>query len=266
MIRSQINFFSKMLGSHVSAEVLIPNPADNDLLFMDLRDAYPKDRHFPVLYLLHGALEDESSWIRQTCIEHYAQQHSIAVVMPRGENSFYVNAEFGSRYLDFIADELPCMIEYLFPVCREPSGRMIAGCSMGGYGAARCALGKPGYYGYFGVFSGAVNPVELEGKMRALGFDFFRYDLVFGGTQKIPGSENDLFALAKAWPEGVRRPLAYICCSEDDQVNMNMNIELHRALDAAGFSSRYAGGKGGHSWEYWDNSVRSFLDAFCRQM
>ena len=67
----------------------------------------------------------------------------------------------------------------------------MAGCSMGGYGAARLALGAPDRYAAFADLSGAVDPARLEPAMARMGFTFFRYDLLFGGAQKVRGSEND---------------------------------------------------------------------------
>ena len=95
MILSECNFFSKILESHVRATVLLPSMFDNDVLFAPLEEVYAPAR-FPALYLLHGALEDETSWLRMTAIERYAQQRRIVIVMPRGENGFWVNACRGS--------------------------------------------------------------------------------------------------------------------------------------------------------------------------
>lgn len=260
MIHNRCNFFSRALGSHVDVELLLPCPADNDLLHMDARDAYPRGQKFKALYLLHGALEDETSWLRQTAIERYAQRHGVAVIMPRGQNGFYVNARFGLNYYDFITEELPRLVEFAFPISADPSDRLIAGCSMGGYGAVRCALGKPGFYAAFADLSGAVNPVELEPKMAALGFDFFRYDLLFGGVDQLPGTQNDLFRLIRDWPEDAARPQACVYCGREDEVNTGMNRELFEALKGRGFPARFFDGPGGHDWVYWDWAIGHFLD------
>ena len=78
------------------------------------------------MYLLHGALDDYTMWLRHTNIERYAEAAGIAVVMPSGQNGFYSNALYGLRYFDYITEELPRMIEYTFPVSTDRKDRFIA--------------------------------------------------------------------------------------------------------------------------------------------
>lgn len=209
---------------------------------------------------MHGALEDASSWLRHTRVEDYAEEHQIAVVMPGGQNSFYVNAYCGLPYYDFITRELPRFAQYAFPVSADPDDRLIAGPSMGGYGAARCALGQPDAYAAFGVFSGAVDPFELEPMMLGMGFDIFRYDLLFGGTDKLRGSDNDLFALVQGLKKAAKHPKGFIYCGLEDTNNYAMNLRFHQTLAENGFDTRFYDGHGLHDWAYWDMCIRDFLD------
>ncbi|MBR1821047.1 MAG: esterase family protein [Clostridia bacterium] len=258
MILCDCNFFSKTLENHVSAQVLLPSMFDNDALFADLNEIY-RPRKFPALYLLHGALEDETSWLRMTAIERYAQKRQIAVVMPRGQNGFYTNAESGLNYYDFVADELPRLIEYAFPISDRAEDRFIAGCSMGGYGAARCALGRPDRYAAFADLSGAVDPAQLEPAMTAMGFTFFRYDLLFGGAERVKGTTNDLWLLAERARFAAKKPRAFIYCGESDGNNYAMNHDLYGHLRTQGFETEFIGGEGDHDWEYWDGAIKDFL-------
>lgn len=261
MILSRCNFFSNVLKSHVEVEVLLPNLPDNDALSAGYDQLYPGGRRHGVLYLLHGALEDATSWLRHTRIEDYAEAHQVAVVMPSGQNGFYVNALFGMNYYDFITEELPRFAEYTFPISSAPADRLIAGASMGGYGAARCALGRPDAYAAFGVFSGAVDPGALEPRMVEMGFDFFRYDLLFGGAEKVEGSGNDLFLLASSLKHAPQRPDAYIYCGSGDTNNHDMNLRLCHTLQQSGFHACFSDGPGLHDWAYWDTCVNDFLTA-----
>lgn len=259
MIFTHCNFFSKVLQSHVDVNVLLPCMEDIECLSQELDIIYKK-RKMPVLYLLHGALEDYTGWLRQTNIERYAEQAGLAVVMPGGQNGFYTNAKYGLSYFDYICEELPRFIEYTFPVSGEREDRFIAGASMGGYGAAKCALSCPDRYRAFGNFSGAVDLPVLEEKMTGQGFTFFRYDLVFGGTMQIPGTEDDLFYLIDRCARGNTMPAAFVACGEEDENNYEMNLRLVQALQEKGADTRFMGGKGGHDWAYWDNCVRKFIE------
>lgn len=258
MILNHCNFYSKILNNHVDVNVLLPAMPDNDQIFNSLEEIYKK-RKIPVLYLLHGALDDYSMWLRHTNIERYAEEAGIAVVMPSGQNGFYSNARYGLRYFDFITKELPIFAEYTFPVsdCRED--RFIAGPSMGGYGASKCALAKADRYMAFGDFSGAVDPENLEPLMKKMGFDFFRYDLIFGGSDKVTGSEDDLMVLAEKCKSLNEKPYAFVACGEEDYNNYKMNQKFYDKLRECGFKTEFFAGHGLHDWVYWDKCIDTFI-------
>lgn len=258
MILSPCNFYSKTLKNHVDVNVLLPSMADNDHFFHELSEVYA-DRSIPVLYLLHGALDDYTMWLRHTNIERYAESAGLAVVMPSGQNGFYSNALYGLRYYDYITEELPRFVEYTFPVARERSKRFVAGPSMGGYGASKCALGRPDRYAAFGDFSGAVDPGRLESLMTKMGFGFFRYDLIFGGSDRVAGSRDDLKVLAGECRGRKEKPYAFVACGEEDTNNYGMNRELYDTLKDCGFEAEFFGGHGLHDWEYWDRCVQAFI-------
>lgn len=258
MILNHCNFYSKTLNNHVDVNVLLPSMADNDHFFHTLDEIY-QQRTIPVLYLLHGALDDYTMWLRHTNIERYAQEAGIAVVMPSGQNGFYSNAKYGLNYFDYVTEELPRFIEYTFPVSGLRQHRYIAGPSMGGYGAAKCALARPEKYCAFGDFSGAVDPGKLEPLMTSMGFDFFRYDLIFGGSDKVSGSSDDLQILAGRCQGLSEKPYGFIACGEEDTNNYAMNYELYQKLQECGFDAKFLGGTGLHDWVYWDQCIDTFI-------
>ena len=72
MILNKCNFFSKALLNHVDVDILLPGVGDNDCVGASLEDIYAPQNPFPVLYLLHGALDDHTMWLRHTNIEEFA--------------------------------------------------------------------------------------------------------------------------------------------------------------------------------------------------
>lgn len=258
MILNHCNFYSKILNNHVDVNVLLPTMADNEHFFHSLDEIY-QPRRIPALYLLHGALDDYTMWLRHTNIERYAEEAGIAVIMPSGQNGFYSNALYGLNYFDYITNELPCFVEYTFPVSGRREDRYIAGPSMGGYGATKCALSKPDYYNAFGDFSGAVDPEKLEPLMVGMGFDFFRYDLIFGGSKNVTGSSDDLKVLAERCSNLPIKPYAFVTCGKEDTNNYSMNYELYEKLKSCGFQGEFFGGEGLHDWIYWDKCIKNFI-------
>ena len=255
------NFFSKTLKNHVDLNVLIPTMKDNECLNAGYDEIYKKSQPFKTLYLLHGALDDYSSWIRHTSIERYAEEKGIAVVMPSGQNGFYSNAIFGLNYYDFITEELPNFIRATFNSSSKREDNFIAGPSMGGYGATKCALLNPDKYGAFADLSGAVDPEKLEPQMVALGFDFFRYDLIFGGSKNVTNSKDDLYLMAKNLKDSKNKPNASIACGLEDVVNYPMNIKLKETLEEANVNVTFIDGHGGHDWVYWDKCIEQFINS-----
>ena len=258
MILNRCNFFSKTLCNHVDVDVLIPSVPDNDCIGSSLEDIYRK-KTWPVLYLIHGALDDHTMWLRHTNIERYAEESGIAVAMPSGQNGFYTNAKYGLDYFDFVTKELPLFIQYQFPVSAKPEDTYIAGPSMGGYGATKCALRCPDKYAAFADLSGAVDPGELEPKMIAMGFGFFRYDLIFGGSDKVKGTDDDLYKLAKGLKDAPAKPQAHVYCGLEDTANYGMNKRLADDLRESGFDVSFTDGHGLHDWVYWDSCIADFL-------
>ena len=66
----------------------------------------------------------------------FANERGLCVVMPSGENMFYVDQEHThNHYSQFIGEELVEMTRAMFPLSHKKEDTFIAGLSMGGYGA-----------------------------------------------------------------------------------------------------------------------------------
>ena len=130
MILNRVNFFSKTLLNHVDVDILIPTLPDNDCLHATYDAIYQPGRRWPCLYLLHGALDDHSCWLRHTAIERLAEAAGMAVVMPSGQNGFYTKARYGLDYFTFVTEELPQMVCSTFPISGRREDTYIAGPSM----------------------------------------------------------------------------------------------------------------------------------------
>ena len=73
----QMEFKSETLKRIVSANVILPSER--------FRGPYP------TLYLLHGLTDNCNGWLSYTRIRLWAEESGLAVVMPSGENSFYMD-------------------------------------------------------------------------------------------------------------------------------------------------------------------------------
>lgn len=259
MILNRVNFFSKTLLNHVDVDILIPNLPDNDCLHADYDQIYVEGRRWPCLYLLHGALDDHSCWLRHTAVERLAEEAGIAVVMPSGQNGFCTNARYGLDYFSFITEELPRMVCGTFPISSRREDTYIAGPSMGGYGATKCALRCPEQYAAFADLSGAVDPITLEPRMKAMGFGFFRYDLIWDGVANLKDTPDDVYYLARQLASAPVKPEGCIYCGLEDTANYDMNVRLADTLRENGFTVSFTDGHGLHDWAYWDTCIADFI-------
>lgn len=143
---------SRALDRDRTALVYVPSPM-------------PREK-IPVLYLLHGRDGSAGDWDRladlKAVLDRMIEQKRIKpmlVVMPEGENSWYVDSAAVGGPGDFETDlqrDLPAAIEAAFPVANDRMNRAIAGLSMGGYGALRIALTNPVRYGAVAALSPAI--------------------------------------------------------------------------------------------------------------
>lgn len=263
MILSTVNFFSKALKTHEEIRVLLPSVPDGEAMSMSYDALYPGKTNIPVLWLLHGALDDGSAWLRKTTLERLLEDKNIAAVLPSGRNSFYTDEKQGDPYFEYITQELPALLRHLFPLSPRREDNFIAGASMGGYGAARCALLCPEHYAAFGSFSGAPDIKELERGLAAAGLDLFRFDLVFGGADAVKGTDSDLSVLAHGLSSAAVKPAAYLTCGTQETINYPMNLAFRDTLVKNCFSVRYEDGPWNHDWENWDNTLKGFIDFIC---
>lgn len=131
----QVSFMSKTLMRTVPLQVILP--VDKFTFGQPEREEKP----FKTLYLLHGIFGNETDWVHGTRIQRWAEEKNLAVVMPAGENAFYVDQpSIGAMHGQFIGEELVEITRKMFPLSRKREDTFIGGLSMGGFGALRNGL------------------------------------------------------------------------------------------------------------------------------
>lgn len=219
----------------------------------------------PTLYLLHGMFGSHEDWLTGTRVARWAGERGIAVVMPSGENRFYVDdAKSGEGYGAFIGEELPAMCRKMFPLSGKREDTAIAGLSMGGYGAMRNGLKYADTFGHVAALSAAFlldRPSLVPGDddspsfVQRPGY----YEAVFGDPAALPGSDKDYRALALAAKENGNLPNLYIACGTEDEL-LGTNRAYHRFLTEQDIPVTYEESPGGHDWDFWDTYIKKVLD------
>lgn len=249
MAFAELRIHSEALRMATEVNVVIPQRSTQGEIGTDNKTSAGK---YPCLYLLHGLSDDQTIWMRRTSIERYATKYGIAVVMPRGDRSFYTDMKHGQRYYTYVSEELPRIMTDLFPISDRRENTVIGGLSMGGYGALKIALRNPERY------SRAI-ALSTVADIRGL-YDRFddTLDHVFGDKDGIT-EDDDLFSLAEKCAKNSTRPLIYMAEGLSDFMYAE-NIRLRDHLTELGYDLTYREGPGIHGWDFWDEYIQYALE------
>ena len=235
----ELNIFSTELKMNTQLCVILPERKE-------------EDPPFKTLWLLHGLQGDHTSWMRNTSIERYANRYKLAVVMPRVERSWYADTAYEINYFRYITEELPALCRAQFRgMSAKREDHIIAGLSMGGYGALKAALRCPAQYGACISLSGAL---DITRKGRPLYTNEWRalFDFQMQEESELKGGENDLFFIAeKAKAQGGPLPKLYLWCGEQDSL-LAINEEFHQHLSRLEIPHCFEHSEGEHTWKWWD--------------
>lgn len=258
------NFFSETLGMQCQAEVIVPQPASEANIGVSAAAA---QEEWPCVWLLHGLSDDHTIWTRRTSIERYAEERGLAVVMPNCHRSFYADMAYGGNYYTFLTQELPRLMRSFFPLSARREDNAVAGLSMGGYGAMKWVLDKPGDLLAGVSLSGAL---DLELRIQRLRAELDesakrRETLFLVYNDRDPDAPPDnLFALLRERTETDDCPPLRVCCGTGDFLYPD-NQNFLQLATRLGCPIDYREGPGDHSWGYWDQEIAPALDWLLEQ-
>jgi enterochelin esterase-like enzyme len=237
-------------------------------------DYETSERSYPVLYLLHGAGDDQTGWVQFGEVLHIADKAIKAgkatpmiIVMPdanTGQRGYTNDAKGEWRYEDFFFEEFMPYVEKTFRIKGEKRYRAVAGLSMGGGGTFYYALHHPELFSSACPLSAATGPLNeedmerykqrgnMEGATDAQINNWYKKYSVLQLIQNMPDEQKN----AVRW---------FIDCGDDDflyEGNALVHIEMRKKEIPHEFRIR----NGAHNWTYWRESlpvVLSFIsDAF----
>jgi len=211
---------------------------------------FSKDQKYPVLYLLHGSLSDENSWVKNgaadTILDNlYADKNTVPmiVVMPNGNlvgadgKSGDATAEFNAFAADLQDSIIPC-VETNFPVKADRRHRAIAGVSAGAHETISFWLTHPDDFAYVGIFIGGLeNCAQFEKSHKDA--------LENVGAKTKP---------KLLWIANGKNDLTYSRCQD-----------TLRLFDKYQISYVYMEGKGVHDWETARNDLFVFAQLLFRE-
>ncbi len=216
-------------------------------LVVFLPPGYSIDKKYPVLYLLHGAGDDETGWMIKgsaaVILDNlYADKKGVPmiVVMPNGfarkpgEARPKAEKEYGHNHVAFEDDLLHDAIPYVeshYPVIADARHRAIAGLSMGGHQSLQIGFKHLDTFDWIGAFSYGVpeNQSELIRKVAA---------------------DHDL-------------RLLWLSCGDQDK-QMARAKPLHDMLAEQNIQHIWHIDSGKHEWPVWKNDLYLFVPLLFR--
>lgn len=194
-----------------------------------------QDRRYPVLYLLHGSLADETSWVNDgradVILDNLLADWKavpMIVVMPDGNLPSAAGADLFEA--DLLGDVIPS-VEARFPARADRDHRALAGVSSGAHQVLALGLAHPETFASLGAFLGGLQNSE-------------QFEKEHQDSLKTLESNRQLKLL---WLANSRNDLTYEYCQD-----------ALRPFDRYGIRYTYREAKGPHTWE----TARSALFAF----
>lgn len=223
-----------------------------------------RQQPYPVLYLHHGWLQDTSAWLDDGAANvtldtliNQGKAVPMVVVMPQAYGTAAGPADIDHidmlpSYTRILLEELMPQVERQYNVSTEPTGRAMAGLSMGGAESMHTGLNHLETFAWLGSFSGAFNTWPLTRPVR---------DESAGGGPRFSLEESKIPAqfpnLDEKSNEQIK--LLWIACGTADFGALPTNQQFKRYLDSKGVKVAYAETpEMGHNWPFWRQNLADF--------
>lgn len=259
----QLSHKSKILKTDRNFAIYLPPDYDTS------------QRSYPVLYLLHGAGDNQTGWVQFGEVLHIADKAiaegkvtPMIIVMPDAFTTRlgYFNDIRGDwNYEDYFFEELMPYVEETYRIKREKRYRAIAGLSMGGGGTFVYALRHPELFSSACPLSAYIGQLTLEDEKNSL-TNFYKVDNIDNYDVKAFYEKNNVLPLIDSTSvEAMKSVRWYIDCGDDDFLYEGNSL-VHIALKKKEIPHEYRVRDGAHTWTYWRESLPDVLkfvsDAF----
>lgn len=231
-------------------------------------------RSYPVLYLLHGAGDDQTGWIQFGEVLYIAD-HAIKegtatpmiIVMPdadTGQRGYFNSIKENWNYEDFFFEELMPYVESNYRIKADKRYRAVAGLSMGGGGSFMYALHHPELFSSACPLSASTGPISLEDVDRYLRW-MNAEDATQAQKREYYEKHSALYQMENLPAEDIKSVRWYIDCGDDDFLYEGNSL-VHIVMRKREIPHEFRIRDGGHNWTYWRESLPTVLsfvsDAF----
>ena len=245
---------SEVLGTERNYTVYLPAGYDID-----------KEKHYPVLYLLHGMDGTNKDWYDRGHVKDVMDQltasgeaDAMIIVSPdaggsvrEGKWNGYFDMK-GWHYEEFFFNEFLPLIEKSYRIKADKAHRAIAGLSMGGGGATSYAQRHADMFGACYAMSAYLHQ-DAAGVDAQKVAEGNKVALLFDAAHRL--SCVDYVKNAdEARKQELRTIQWFVDCGDDDFL-FDCNLDFYQAMRRAGIPCQLRVRDGGHTWEYWHSAL-----------
>ncbi len=210
-----------------------------------------------------GFNRQTGEWLQKTpdkqLLHKLADQYNLIIVTPEGETlGGYLDSpvQTDNKFETYLTQEVLTKIDNTYRTIRDRKGRVITGLSMGGHGALYLATRHPDLYCAAGSMSGALDLNFTNWKIspeftQQITPRFARILGPLGTTPDLYAANSVVYMADKMKTNDVK--LIFDCGVDDFLIEPNR--ELHRRLVYNKTPHDYTEHPGGHTWDYWENSL-----------
>lgn len=232
-----------------------------------LPEGYDSEKHYPVIYLLHGLSDTYTAWMERGRMDWVANEliesgecRPCVIVMPNAGGSptatnwnGYFNMP-GWNYEDFFFTEFLPAVERKFNAGGSKGQRAVMGLSMGGGGSVVYCQKHPDMFSSCYAMSAWLDNEAKRVRPHK------EKDCLYYVCQAV--CDNSAVKFVKnADPETIEALKTvkwFIDCGDDDSL-LGLSVELHGLMRSKGVKSELRVRDGIHNWEYWHNALRTSL-------
>ncbi len=259
MASGRMEFHANTIMQHTNFSFVIPN----DFEMAEIRNPKHYERPTRSLILLHGLTGTDTDWLYGGVAQEMAKQYNLAVFMPTTGNSFYLDRGYaGGNFASFVGEEFPEYIRSTFGFCKAREDTVIAGLSMGGFGAIHTALQFPeSFSACVALSSGLViHEIADTGKRKDSVMPEAMVRDVFGDPETLTESDKNpevLYRRLKAAGKGI--PAIYLAVGKEDSL-YGANQDFRNFLEQEEADFFYEDGPGAHDWYFWNEYLPRGLE------
>lgn len=221
------------------------------------------EREYPVLYLLHGAGDDQTGWVQFGEVLHIADKAimegsatAMIVVMPdakTGQLGYFNSIKGDWRYEDFFFQEFMPFVEKEYRIRKEKRYRAVAGLSMGGGGSFVYALRYPELFSSACPLSAYCGPLNIEEMERSKSLESMKN--ATDEELETYFKKHSVLDMMKNMPEKQKKAIRWFIDCGDDDFLYEGNSLVHIEMRKREIPHEYRVRNGGHSWSYWRESL-----------